>query len=747
MRASGFTNNTPTWFERIPVEIRILFCFLCGVTLLSVAGVTLYFFAQSTWVTDPGSTASPSYPSDWTGYNVNQFVALVFFTFCAPSGTVLVLTAMQHSLRASKMSVIGPVSLLFIAWLAAGAVIGAQAATDPLLTCFYVGCTGTSFPRHDPSYGGEAGHGWLAVVGTSVFFMNIWLILTVLGSVAVSIKRLASARHSRDEENPLLGQQMAIDGYHKIQPHVLYRDNYLHDWLWYILYFLVIFFYFFFATTTIPNSWEYFQADRIASYAALQTAHDYDRCYYNFSLYTCPEYPDAVFFTTTVKVNQYWYLKFFPSNVIFFSFLLVFPTLAMVLRHSPRAKAVLRRTLFRGNYISFSYGEFAVLGCFAFVLLLWCIYWFNDHDYNGYWPGPQDTKNKAFYAEKVARGFGQVAIFFFSFLIFPAARTSVFHTIFDVSWELAIKYHRLLGYFFLLASFAHMVTTYAWYYYTGNLPTDIFDVPMHLATSIDNFTVPLISLVYWCCIILFMLAAVEQVRRKMFEVFYYAHILGFIILTPAVLWHAAAGWEYLLPSLTIWFFDRCYRMFRSSQRIMNVRVKAMKCGAAGDITEIVCDSPFGYYSGQYCFLNVAEISLFEWHPFTISSSDPRTMSFHIKDMGPGTFTGKLHQAVSRGHNITVCVDGPYGKPINFYKYKTIILVAGGIGITPVKSIFESLVANHASMPNLRSVHLCWVARDSKLFALMQPAILSAPRNNFFMHFFSVLPRCQGHYGG
>jgi NAD(P)H-flavin reductase len=47
---------------------------------------------------------------------------------------------------------------------------------------------------------------------------------------------------------------------------------------------------------------------------------------------------------------------------------------------------------------------------------------------------------------------------------------------------------------------------------------------------------------------------------------------------------------------------------------------------------------FAFRPGQYAFLNIPAISMFQWHPFTISSA-PGTSSvtFHVKDMGRGAF--------------------------------------------------------------------------------------------------------------
>jgi hypothetical protein len=81
-------------------------------------------------------------------------------------------------------------------------------------------------------------------------------------------------------------------------------------------------------------------------------------------------------------------------------------------------------------------------------------------------------------------------------------------------------------------------------------------------------------------------------------------------------------------------------------------------------------------------------------------------------------------------NLTISIDGPYGLAHDFSHLDTLILVAGGIGITPCKAIFESLRASylnasqssstHNRVP--RRVHLVWVLRDISLAAVMKDTL-------------------------
>ena len=67
------------------------------------------------------------------------------------------------------------------------------------------------------------------------------------------------------------------------------------------------------------------------------------------------------------------------------------------------------------------------------------------------------------------------------------------------------------------------------------------------------------------------------------------------------------------------------------------------------------------------------------------------LHFHIKNMGPGTWTDKLYNLGMTHPNITI--EGPYGKitmSVDLQTSDNVILCAGGIGITPILSIFLEL---------------------------------------------------------
>jgi len=153
----------------------------------------------------------------------------------------------------------------------------------------------------------------------------------------------------------------------------------------------------------------------------------------------------------------------------------------------------------------------------------------------------------------------------------------------------------------------------------------------------------------------------------------------------------------------------------------------------GQTTEIrLQQNGFRYRAGQYAFINIPAISPLQWHPFTISSSpDEDVITFHVKSMGRGTWTASLSGMCMDVGGIlssetvpVVNVDGPYGAPPDFQSSKAVVLVGGGIGITPVISLFKDLYYLHnqdqtANNP-IKHVTLLWVVREHASLKMFGP---------------------------
>ena len=129
------------------------------------------------------------------------------------------------------------------------------------------------------------------------------------------------------------------------------------------------------------------------------------------------------------------------------------------------------------------------------------------------------------------------------------------------------------------------------------------------------------------------LTALWFVRRKVFEAFYRFHWLLFLLVIGAAIAHGAGA---ILFGVALWVFDILVRALialinnRKQRSILAVRLPS------NVVRLTFLKEDFSYKSGQYCFICVPGVSLFEWHPFSLSSSPHENMvSLHIRVLAWG----------------------------------------------------------------------------------------------------------------
>lgn len=371
-----------------------------GAWLALNAAVGLALFVRADWFTDPGP-----YGSTWEGFNKQQFVGLVFFTFCAPPAFTLLFTAAQQTLRRLPIGR-AYTAALFAALLALfilATLGGVWAAT--LLGCMVVGCVNPDTYPVPVVPVPAAGQGWQAIVGFSALFTSLGFAVALLlaalrnwqtapaARAAGPVAAFASAhggKHGTARDAPAddsddgttaptapvvinagthpavarpvrharaLASRDGLAGDHgdaddapllvpwQAVPLVPAGHAVRRGWLLYAL-LLPLFLVFGFFTTYVPNSWEYFTPDRIAAFAAQKVTH-------NISIDTWPayipypEYAWATFKTRELVLREYWRLKLFPDNVFLYVFFAVAPLAALLVRSVP----ALRRAAARGLWL------------------------------------------------------------------------------------------------------------------------------------------------------------------------------------------------------------------------------------------------------------------------------------------------------------------------------------------------------------------------------------------------------------
>jgi hypothetical protein len=124
---------------------------------------------------------------------------------------------------------------------------------------------------------------------------------------------------------------------------------------------------------------------------------------------------------------------------------------------------------------------------------------------------------------------------------------------------------------------------------------------------------------------------------------------------------------------------------------------------------------FDFNPGQYIYLAVPELSVFEWHPFSLSSSPrQKLVTLHIRKAG--TWTTALFNLAKSKKEISILFEGPYGSVgvdlMSRDRYKMVMLFSGGIGVTPGQSICNQLLYEHRTKQReLKKLSFIWIERD------------------------------------
>ena len=198
----------------------------------------------------------------------------------------------------------------------------------------------------------------------------------------------------------------------------------------------------------------------------------------------------------------------------------------------------------------------------------------------------------------------------------------------------------------------------------------------------------------------------------MYELFVALHVPAAIVFLAMMFWHCnnyLTSWNYLWATMAIWMTSYIARLF-----FLNWTNPLRLSWLIGDeaavylmpenAIKITIPTQVRWKPGQYVYLRMPGISVFENHPFTIASlcSDdfPSEYGEEYRDMvlvfRPfGGFTKKvMDTALEKGpwHSYRAFIDGPYGGVHRSLEaFDTIVLVAGGSGITALISHLLDLI--------------------------------------------------------
>ncbi|KAK1825145.1 hypothetical protein LTR12_000434 [Friedmanniomyces endolithicus] len=267
--------------------------------------------------------------------------------------------------------------------------------------------------------------------------------------------------------------------------------------------------------------------------------------------------------------------------------------------------------------------------------------------------------------------------------------------------------HRWLAYMCLLLSLIHTVPFYV---------TPIWDqgglTVFKSYFQNQNFYIYGTGLAALVPLIVLCLHSLPPLRRKFHELFVTVHVPISIVLLGMLFWHChnyLTSWSYLWATVAIWLVSYIIRVFYLNWT--NPFRMSFLIGEEAAVTllpenalKITVPTQMKWKPGQYVYLRMPGISMFENHPFTIASlcSDdfPSAYGEKYRDVvlvfRPfGGFTKRvLESALDHGpwHTYRAFLDGPYGgMRRSMESFDHVVMIAGGSGVTALVSQLLDLI--------------------------------------------------------
>ncbi|CAF1361000.1 unnamed protein product [Rotaria magnacalcarata] len=303
------------------------------------------------------------------------------------------------------------------------------------------------------------------------------------------------------------------------------------------------------------------------------------------------------------------------------------------------------------------------------------------------------------------------------------------------------------------------------------------------------------GIIIFMTFIIMFIFSLQWIRRGgHFEIFYWTHRLYWVYYVFLII-HAPNCWRFHIGPLTIFVCEKIYCIVtRYSSSSGRTYIKSATIEQSNVISlKIHRPKYLRFRPGDYIEINLPKIALYEFHPFTISSAPEETDFITVHIHATGNWTKRVYEhfrvmsekdqnenhikiyradlnptraivepvqdsdnqstdttenstddddeinnpsSSKRSQRETVLIRGPYSSCARYiFNCKHVVLIGGGIGITPYASILSSLMAqfrasrtickrcncvnyNSKSLVenrHLQKVDFIWVNRNQKNF--------------------------------
>lgn len=373
-------------------------------------------------------------------------------------------------------------------------------------------------------------------------------------------------------------------------------------------------------------------------------------------------------------------------------------------------------------------GPFGVVSATEFtgiVLFLLYVFWATyayTVDALGSIPESDRTSFRAksmFMMEIMGLRSGAIGLMCLAFLFVPISRGSVLLRYIDIPFEHATRYHVWLGHLTMVIFTIHGLLYVVAWAMDGRLVQELLQWKDIGIANLPGVISLLAGLLMW-------VTSLPGVRTWNFELFFYTHQLYVVFVVFLALHVGDFIFTMAAGGIFLFLLDRFLRFCQSRRRVTVISSRCLPCGTV----ELVLSKPqnLRYNALSFIFVQVRELSWLQWHPFSVSSS-PLDGKHHLAVLIKvlGKWTEKLRQRITDIDAqkdlsvITTSVEGPYGHEVPYHlMYENLILVAGGIGLSPFLAILSDILhrVREGKPCQPRNILLVWAVKNSSELPLL-----------------------------
>jgi len=324
-----------------------------------------------------------------------------------------------------------------------------------------------------------------------------------------------------------------------------------------------------------------------------------------------------------------------------------------------------------------------------------------------------------------ANPMGMVAFAQMPFIVGLAGRNNALSYLTGISYEKFNYLHRAAGRVCVLTTALH---TFGW-------------VKKGLGKHGPGHEVFTTGVVAAVALLVMFLTSFKFIRARLWEAFMVFHVVFGLMFITAAWAHWPPFKNWIFPCIILWGFDRLCGVLRLI--VLNKwwslplrRSKKLPEHTAvielvdPNVVRIAFNRPLLKWSpGQHVYLTMPEVATlrYEQHPFTLASCPDDTGNAVCIVRAQTGFTRRIVESISAGTaTFRTYVEGPYGMSPDMNHYDSVVLIAGGTGITFALSHFLQIVKNvRAGKSAVKSLRLVWNIRQAENVSWIAPLVNAA----------------------